>query len=1093
MAEELTPAIEETSPIETDITETIVEPSVDYSANEVASTSIETPDNIDDLYNDFIKPNNYFSSSDEFRTFISDPKNAKDFFKDAIAPEKLFSNENEFIQFIGVKEPGKPSAVPSPSVSGGSATKGRGVEQPSMSPQLSSEASLDNIQKTLQVYADGQGAFPETLSAADVKELRKQVPGGELPNISDEKVAKMLAGKSPKQVRIASVNAIPDIKERKTEQARMYKDFSREKSAENQQLDQNIKTLEDGMYQIRGEGINLYQQLQNPNIDPQTASMLSEQLQQTQANYNRAASDYNSELEKYQQNARFIKTMGAGVQSNLKGLIPSTIINPRSPSDVMAASAWNATAPALLKTLGAVIDVLPSPLPTDRNVVSDAIFNLADKVSVDVAKYSPQANVSLMDDVNVYNTSQLLGNLLGSVAMTFGGGAAAGATGAQAAGFSQVYGDVYKQGRDAGLTKAESMFFAMPTGIVAAYLGDKGVESLAGAFSKTSLKSAIKQGAKELAEKRTPQMMMEFGKKVLLNTLEGAGKEGAQEGLEFATEFGSKKLASLKEDVKFKDDLSLEGFGKGLAESAIAGAAGGGLLGPFFGAGRNKAFADVVNKAARDPEAEIDFMEQLDASVVANDITPEQKQQMVEMLEKTKQAAATVPPVVESEPARAEATALVLEQQDLQEQIEQTNPAMAKPLQDRLDAINTRLGEIAEGKNLPTEEEAPQAKVAPVVDALKDVQSTKEALTTKTIQEISDSSGILFPLSDDAPTIISERYHKAKADGSNPELVNAIESVLAPQPAPQTLPEVTNVIATLREMEQAEYADIDPNDEEKRKQIYDRYDTIITPLLEKEKELTVQASLEENGVSLQGVKFSDIVVDDKYLEDILDENKLSDEEKKQVREVFTRGVTYFKFDKEGEQKFQEKFANPEDITDVADIITGVSAAEESNFNNYNTTNYENVKDAINYIVNNPNDYSPNVVKALTEIKEKLDNPSSSMSRLYAVDVMKELGISEPTPTAKAQAPVAEEAKAEAAPTSEQAPQPFPAQEGAESVQDKFQANAELEQIYRDLNAAVTKNVDKDTIRMLKANPTEAMVNKAMEELKRKGVIKIDCK
>jgi hypothetical protein len=80
-----------------------------------------------------------------------------------------------------------------------------------------------------------------------------------------------------------------------------------------------------------------------------------------------------------------------------------------------------------------------------------------------------------------------------------------------------------------------------------------------------------------------------------------------------------------------------------------------------------------------------------------------------------------------------------------------------------------------------------------------------------------------------------------------------------------------------------------------------------------------------------------------------------------------------------------------------------------------------------------------------------------------------------------------------APTpTEQTPQPFPAQEGAESVEDKFQANAELEQIYRDLNAAVTKNVDKDTIRMLKANPTEAMVNKAMEELKKKGIIQIEC-
>jgi biotin operon repressor len=28
--------------------------------------------------------------------------------------------------------------------------------------------------------------------------------------------------------------------------------------------------------------------------------------------------------------------------------------------------------------------------------------------------------------------------------------------------------------------------------------------------------------------------------------------------------------------------------------------------------------------------------------------------------------------------------------------------------------------------------------------------------------------------------------------------------------------------------------------------------------------------------------------------------------------------------------------------------------------------------------------------------------------------------------------------------------------------------------------------------MLKANPTEAMVNKAMEELKKKGIIQIEC-
>jgi len=1087
---------------------------------------------------------------------------------------------NEAADKYGFGGLGKPSAVPSASVGGGSATKGRGVEQPSTLPQKSSEASLDNIQKTMQVYADGQGAFPETLSAADVKELRKQVPGGELPNISDDKVAKMLAGKSPKQVRIASVNAIPDIKERKTEQARMYKDFSREKSAENQQLDQNITALTQGLEQIKAEGENLQQQLQNPNIDSQTASMLSEQLQQTQANYNQAASDYNDQLNKYQQNARFIKTMGAGVQSNLKGLIPSTIINPRSPSDVMAASTWNATAPALLKTLGAVIDVLPSPLPTDRNVVSDAIFNLADKVSVDVAKYSPQANVSLMDDVNVYNTSQLLGNLLGSVAMTFGGGAAAGATGAQAAGFSQVYGDIYKQGRDAGLTKAESMFFAMPTGIVAAYLGDKGVESLAGAFSKTSLKSAIKQGAKELAEKRTPQMMMEFGKKVLLNTLEGAAKEGLQEGAEFTTEFGSKKLASLKEDVKFKDDLSLEGFGKGLAESVIAGAAGGGLLGPFFGAGRNKAFADVVNKAARDPEAEIDFMEQLDASVVANDITPEQKQQMVEMLEKTKQAAATVPPVVESEPARAEATALVLEQQDLEQQIEQTNPAMAKPLQDRLDEVNNRLGEIAEGKNLPTEE------------------------------------------------------------------------------APQTLPEVENAIANLREQEQAENEAIDPNDEVAKKEIYDKYDEVITPLLEQEKELKAQAPVAEEAKGESGVEgdvesykgmfnpkktgisgldglleddgynyfykgvSGEVVMmsPDAYLKKVRDDITRSntdlnvlDEKKASIIEGINKGdkinMPYLSLKENGQAHKQEGRNRAVVARERGEKLIPVFIEKDISFDDkiakgqeyINTaikdgaTNKQEVldklkeqglhRDAIRFIDQNFDDkeveqslptqeakgeekVSPleaakesiskrvqgdklldaqDLADELNDNKAEIDNDGmvtiyhrttpenkkeiESTGKMKGLEdgvffSTKETGQNEgygesivklkvPIESIQIDDTFGDEAhvriptkkagqiidvkkylptlQAETTtPTSEQAPQAFPAQEGVESVEDKFQANAELEQIYRDLQAAVNKNVDKDTIRMLKEKPTEAMVDKALRELQRKGIIEIDC-
>jgi len=76
----------------------------------------------------------------------------------------------------------------------------------------------------------------------------------------------------------------------------------------------------------------------------------------------------------------------------------------------------------------------------------------------------------------------------------------------------------------------------------------------------------------------------------------------------------------------------------------------------------------------------------------------------------------------------------------------------------------------------PASRQAPVAE-APKVEALKDVESTKEALTGATF-------GANFNLSleqSETPRQVSEAYHKAKADGSNPELVQAVEGLLAPK------------------------------------------------------------------------------------------------------------------------------------------------------------------------------------------------------------------------------------------------------------------------------------------------------------------------
>jgi hypothetical protein len=64
------------------------------------------------------------------------------------------------------------------------------------------------------------------------------------------------------------------------------------------------------------------------------------------------------------------------------------------------------------------------------------------------------------------------------------------------------------------------------------------------------------------------------------------------------------------------------------------------------------------------------------------------------------------------------------------------------------------------------------------VNPLKDVESTTTALNDDLVLKIEEKANILFPKSEQTNEIISEAYHKAKADGSNPELVEAVEDLL---------------------------------------------------------------------------------------------------------------------------------------------------------------------------------------------------------------------------------------------------------------------------------------------------------------------------
>jgi hypothetical protein len=185
--------------------------------------------------------------------------------------------------------------------------------------------------------------------------------------------------------------------------------------------------------------------------------------------------------------------------------------------------------------------------------------------------------------------------------------------------------------------------------------------------------------------------------------------------------------------------------------------------------------------------------------------------------------------------------------------------------------------EIEQIVEQPTQEQTPAqkgVKAEEVTPELRDVESTTKALET-TLREDGkvDEDGFQYrnekkvmPIVDTftdkmnedyqrdvfeneiktPEKFVSEAYHAAKADGSNPELVAAVESLLSKEQTP------AQQVEQLREQEQAELKAAIPNadqyltdgkvdrdkitdskDLKKFDEIYDKYDKLISPLLPK--------------------------------------------------------------------------------------------------------------------------------------------------------------------------------------------------------------------------------------------------------------------
>ncbi len=325
---------------------------------------------------------------------------------------------------------------------------------------------------------------------------------------------------------------------------------------------------------------------------------------------------------------------------------------------------------------------------------------------------------------------------------------------------------------------------------------------------------------------------------------------------------------------------------------------------------------------------------------------------------------------------------------------------------------------------------------------------------------------------------LAKAYHKAKEDGSNPELVKAVEELLAPKP-PQA--ETTQPLSESRPI---------PENIEDTPGYAESMGMKPAPTLEAP-EINIATPKNPFDASLEQLGYSE-----KDIQGMTMEQKQDIATNKTVAPVVESSA---KVDSVKENKKQERIAEAQAKLDqeVAPVAEAPKPTEELyGYSKENPKIGENEEYAIELDEITPNSYYEKISG------RSLDRASKTgkawvVSNQVTGEVLFKGSLADAKSflqddniiTGKVQ--IQEKATT---PTSEQAPESFPAQEGATAAEEKqFRADAELEQIYLDLNKAVTAGVDSKTLELLRNNPTFVMVEKALREMEKKGKIKINCK
>ena len=647
---------------------------------------------------------------------------------------------------------GKPLAEPSKSSSGKSQLGGGefGFNQ-----TISAESNQPNVMAEPQPLSPQVEPEPIETPTISQEEIVPKPPEPQV--IAPFQGLKESAESLPKKEKVGEERYPEMISNLRNEQNQLlpqYNDLEKMVTQQAAELEQNKAEVE--------------AQLQDPNTPDELKVQLQQQYEASIGNYEQAVNQLQQLGEQVNKNQRAINVLDKGYKR--KGgqyEKEMEIIFDKQPFldkatgiyNEFSTSVYNTVVPSVVSTVGALLkSPMLNPLAgTPANILNemagDELLKLSDKLVVDADKLnaasgvmptSKKAETRIYDEINPYNFARGMGNLAGSIGMTMAGGGIAGKFGGQAAAFSQIYGNSYKDGIKAGLDNNQATMYASAIAAPAAILEEFGVSKLfdlaVSKGGKKILQEAILTELKKNGGKMTAKEIFDFTTKKLTQIVSSGVVEGGVEVSQGAAEFLTKLGTEAITDADFEGNLDIDEFKKQAYENFTMGVAGGGAAAVGIQTSP-KRINEVAAEALTSPEKMQDFKNNLESLRINGDITPEGFNAANTALNNAINVSKTVPATITNIDDRKTAIDLIQKRDELAAQLENTDPDLSAPIQEELKTVKAELQDLAKGIKPKVEvKEEVVTETQPTTEATQATQETKT--TENAIQEPSTTQEI---------------------------------------------------------------------------------------------------------------------------------------------------------------------------------------------------------------------------------------------------------------------------------------------------------------------------------------------------------------